>query len=287
MNQIAQVTAEAFAPLMPHVAWHVCTFDDSPRVVASHRDGDVLNIGSCFKAVVLATCCQMIEDGTVTLDEPLTLSADVRAPSSDETEPLPDRATISLRTALEAMIRSSDNTATDLILARIGHERIQALLQTLDLSSIRIPTSVRAYYAQSEDAAGKPTAIGLTGTAGEAPISTMADLANFHLSAFNGDPFRQPATQTLYRDILHTEDLKQGTRWPAEIVCFRKGGYVELHPFYAAALGGVMEGPTGEAGFAFALNLRLDEPNDEPFDTFSRAIGTTLRALAGSLTDQR
>lgn len=281
---IAHVTADAFQPLSPHAAWHVVLAGDPARILASHQTDEILNIGSCFKAIVLATCCQTIEDGTVSLDESLTLSASVRVPSSDETEPLPDGTAISMRTALEAMIRSSDNTATDLILARVGHERIRAIIQTLQLTSIRIPTSIRHYFAQSVDAMGNATASGRAGTAGEAPVSTMADLATFHLAAFDGDLFDQGTTRDLYRDILHAEDVGQGTNWPAGISCFRKSGSLELHPFYARALGGVLEGSRGRAGFAFALNLRLEEPDETPFDVFAKSAGTSLRTLAGLLT---
>lgn len=285
--QLAQSIADAFAPLAPDASWHVCLMENTPRIVASHRAEDGLNVGSSFKAIVLAASCRAIEDDMLSLDESLTLTTDMRVPSSDETGPLPDGTAIPMRAALEAMIRSSDNTATDLVLARIGHECMQTMLESLGLSSIRIPTSIRAYLAQSEDAAGNATPIGLAGTAGEAPVASMHDLVRFHVRAFNGDLFTHRATQDLYRDILHTEDLRQGTNWRAGVACFRKGGSLDLHPFYARALAGVIEGPRGRAGFAFAFNLRQETPGDAPFDIFSKSAGRALRALEELLSDQR
>ena len=52
---------------------------------------------------------------------------------------------MTLRTALEAMISHSDNTATDMVLRHVGAERVQAFVEAIGLRQTRIPTSTRQF----------------------------------------------------------------------------------------------------------------------------------------------
>ena len=52
---------------------------------------------------------------------------------------------MTLRTALEAMISHSDNTATDMVLKHVGAEQVQAFVEAIGLRQTRIPASTRQF----------------------------------------------------------------------------------------------------------------------------------------------
>ena len=88
-------------------------FVSLPGEAPGEYQSDVpLDVGSCFKVVVAVECCRQVERDMLAWDERLWLDADVRIQDSTELGELPDGYELTVRAAAEAMIRSSDNTAT-------------------------------------------------------------------------------------------------------------------------------------------------------------------------------
>jgi beta-lactamase class A len=88
-------------------------------------------IGSIFKLYVLGALVQAVEEGRIGWDDPLTVTDDVRSLPSGELQDAPTGTVVSVREAAGKMISISDNTATDMLIAAVGRERVEAALADL------------------------------------------------------------------------------------------------------------------------------------------------------------
>lgn len=99
------------------------------------REGTVARpIASTFKLYVLATLAGEIAAGRASWDERLTVTDAVRSLPGGRLQDAPPNAEVSIREAATAMIAISDNTAADLLVGRVGAERIEATLAALGMA---------------------------------------------------------------------------------------------------------------------------------------------------------
>lgn len=241
-----------------------------------HRPDAPLEVGSCFKAFVAAACCRAVERGALRWDEPLLLGPDRRVPSSDALDTLPDGASVTLRDAAAAMIGVSDNTATDLVLGRVGPSAVRALVAEAGLGATRLPDSVRSVYdAITADPRRRV----------EACVSTMRDLTRFYDWATTGGLTADPAMLDAFWSIMRREDEAQGTAWPVGVVCYRKSGHLEPPPLLAVALAGAFEANGRTIRFAFACNVAQDdEPAAAPtIERFTDGVSRGMRGITAWL----
>ncbi len=97
--------------------------------VAGTNTGESLPLASIFKLYVLHALAGAVRDGTVSWDDQLTVTDKGKAVGSSGLE-LPVGAHVSVRTAAEKMIATSDNMATDLLIGRMGTHAIEEALAT-------------------------------------------------------------------------------------------------------------------------------------------------------------
>lgn len=97
--------------------------------VAGTNTRESLPLASIFKLYVLHALADAVKGGTVSWDEMLTVTAKSKAVGSSGLE-LPPGAHVSVRTAAEKMIATSDNMATDLLIERLGTHAIEEALAT-------------------------------------------------------------------------------------------------------------------------------------------------------------
>lgn len=83
-------------------------------------------LASVFKLYVLLAVSDAVASGDLTWDETLVLRDVDRSLPSGELQAAPTGTEVSVRDAASAMIRISDNTATDLLITRLGRERVEA-----------------------------------------------------------------------------------------------------------------------------------------------------------------
>ncbi|MEW1707155.1 serine hydrolase [Microbacterium sp. NPDC089190] len=83
-------------------------------------------LASAFKLYVLLATAEAVASGEVSWDDTLVLADTDRSLPSGELQDAPAGTEVSVRDAASAMIRISDNTATDLLIARLGRERVEA-----------------------------------------------------------------------------------------------------------------------------------------------------------------
>ncbi len=97
--------------------------------VAGTNNGESLPLASIFKLYVLHALAGAVKDGTVSWDDQLTVTDKSRAVGSSGLQ-LPAGAHVSVRTAAEKMIATSDNMATDLLIGKMGTHAISEALAT-------------------------------------------------------------------------------------------------------------------------------------------------------------
>ncbi len=97
--------------------------------VAGTNTSESLPLASIFKLFVLHAVAGAIKDGTVSWDDQLTVTDKSKAVGSSGLQ-LPVGAHVSVRTAAEKMIATSDNMATDLLIGKLGTHAISEALAT-------------------------------------------------------------------------------------------------------------------------------------------------------------
>jgi beta-lactamase class A len=97
--------------------------------VAGTNAGESLPLASIFKLYVLHALAGAVENGTVSWGDRLTVTEKSKAVGSSGLQ-LPPGAQVTVRTAAEKMIATSDNMATDLLIGRMGTHAIEQALVT-------------------------------------------------------------------------------------------------------------------------------------------------------------
>jgi beta-lactamase class A len=97
--------------------------------MAGTNTGESLPLASIFKLYVLHALAGAVRSGTVSWDDQLTVTDKSRAVGSSGLELRPGDH-VSVRTAAEKMIATSDNMATDLLIGRMGTHAIEEALAT-------------------------------------------------------------------------------------------------------------------------------------------------------------
>ena len=116
----------------------------SYAAVEVEADGDVVDIrssgadvavplGSGFKVYVLGAVLDAIERGELAWDDEMTITDELKSLPSGELQERPSGSTVTVREAAEKMIQISDNTATDLLIDRVGRDRVEAMLEPMGM----------------------------------------------------------------------------------------------------------------------------------------------------------
>ncbi len=125
--------------------------------VAQINADTALAIGSGFKLYILAETIRQIDEGTLRWDDIVTLDSATRSTPSGILQKWPSGAPVTIHTLATLMISQSDNTATDLLLHRVGRANVEAMQRTAGSQHAdrNIPfLSTREFFAL-KSAAGK------------------------------------------------------------------------------------------------------------------------------------
>src|SRR5205807_1756624 len=98
---------------------------------------------SLIKVAVLVEAYQQADEGKVRLTDPVTLHDEDKAPGSGVlTDHFSDGATFPLRDAVRLMIAFSDNTATNLVLDKVGIAAVNKRMEAWGFHDTRINAKV-------------------------------------------------------------------------------------------------------------------------------------------------
>lgn len=108
--------------------------DGECQSVGAIDEERVLPLGSAFKLYVLGATADAVASGSASWDDVLTITGERRVHSSMTYGSSPAGTQISLRDAATAMISVSDNTATDLVMDRVGRAAVEAQLPLMGMA---------------------------------------------------------------------------------------------------------------------------------------------------------
>ena len=131
------------------------------KTVAINADEPV-NTASVIKVAIMLEAMYQVKEGRASFDDVLQLRKEDQVSGSGVLLLFRPPAQINLETALALMITQSDNTATNLVLARIGRENVNQRLRSLGLT---LTTSIRPISRPKEGDQSpelKPFGIGRT-----------------------------------------------------------------------------------------------------------------------------
>jgi beta-lactamase class A len=285
-----------------------------PAWSATYQADRPLVIASAFKGFVLAEYLRQAEDGLdptaatpiaaqlgERMQEQLTLDETVYTLGSPIFNPPHLTGTVTARTALQAMILESDDTAADMLLARIGPERVRELIAALGLSQTRIPDSTRQFigYLFGDPDWRTLTWEQLQPLVENTPYSprfalndeiTMASTANelvaFYAHVLLGQLFRYPETLATFRAMLALKD-EIAQILPLGVNTFLKGGSLDAFSDHVLSAAGGMYAAQRWVYFALILNWNDDEGGTvasvgPAFTSVTHAAFTMIRDRLGA-----
>ena len=270
-----------------------------------------LVIASGFKAFVLA---EYLRQAEATLDpaastplavqlieqmqEELVLDEGVFTLGSPIFNPPNLTGKVTARTVLQAMILESDDTAADMMLQRVGPERVRELIASLGLGQTRIPDSTRQYigYVFGDPDWRNLTWAKLLPLVNDTPYPprfalndeiTMAssanDLVSFYARALSGEIFRYSETLAAFRTILSLKD-EIAQIFPLGVNAFVKGG--SLDAFTDHVLSGAGGMYAAQRWVYFAVILNWDDAEAGTVGSVGPAFETVMHAAFTMIRDR-
>jgi beta-lactamase class A len=110
------------------------------------RGDDPVVLASVFKVPLLVTFHRQAEAGLLDPAEPVTLPPSDRTDGPTGLSVMRDEVRMSLRDLCYLMIAVSDNTAGDVVFAKVGRDAIDATIGDLGLRRTRVVTDARGLY---------------------------------------------------------------------------------------------------------------------------------------------
>jgi beta-lactamase class A len=123
---------------------HVTDLDTGKEI--GLRADDPVVLASVFKVPLLVAFHRQAAAGLLDPAEPVTLSPSVRTDGPTGVSAMQDEVRISLRDLCYLMIAVSDNTAADVLFARVGLDAINATIASLGLRRTRVTTDARGLH---------------------------------------------------------------------------------------------------------------------------------------------
>jgi beta-lactamase class A len=151
---------------------------------------------SVIKTNILWGLFRAADAGELSLDDTVTLTAEMKTPGSGVMKNLSPGLTMTLRDLATLMITISDNTATDLVLSRLSIPRINETMRALGLNDTVMVSPMKGLFNK----AGKPDHV-------EQNLTTPADCAKILLAIYRGGILSEKAHAGMM-DILTRQDCR-------------------------------------------------------------------------------
>lgn len=272
-----------------------------PELSVQLNSNQTLFVASAFKTFVLGEALRQADSPDIAEKletQTLTLDASVWSPGSPIFNPPNLSGTVSERTALEAMITRSDNTATDMMLKLVGTANVRRLVAAEDLRHTFIPDSTRAFaaYLFAADNYLTITWQELLDVAQGAPVrpflnevetlaSSANDLVSWYSRALQGELFEHRETLQEFRRILTLCDFIYLIPLPLGVSAYAKSGNADVSGFHARSMAGGLYFDGHWVYFAFILNWpapadRDDNTVSQFFSAIQRALGSVRHFLS-------
>ena len=182
----------------------------------SLRGDEKFPTASLIKVAVLVTLFHLVEKGAMSLDDRLTMSKIDKVPGSGTLQHMHDNLELTVRDAAWLMSTTSDNTATNLILDKVGIRRVWEKMDSLGLPQTRIHAKVflARYTSLVPDSTAK---YGLG-------VTTPNEMARLFALMADGRAVSARADSAMLDILRHNEDYQMMQRHVSGVRAPRKTG---------------------------------------------------------------
>lgn len=276
--------------------------EGKPAFLAGSRSASrQLFVGSAIKTFVLCEALRQVDGPDVVQamsQKQVPLDASVWSVDSRSFNPPNLTGLVSERTALEAMIMHSDNTATDMCLKLVGPDKVRAFIVSAGLSHTLIPDSTRVFFGYL---LGVPDYKTFTWdeliAADDKPIvnpplnqqetlaSSADDFVSYYARALQGEFFKHPETLNEFRRILTLGDAISLLPFPLGVSAFVKGGSIDVKGFHCVCIPGGMFFANRWVYFCFNINWNAPAETDpDTVQAFIVAVRAAVNRIVNSLS---
>jgi D-alanyl-D-alanine carboxypeptidase (penicillin-binding protein 5/6) len=222
---------------------------------------------SLIKFPVMIAVYEAVEKKKLSLDVRIELKAEDKVPGSGIlTAHFSPGTTISLRDAIHLMIVYSDNTATNLVLDKLGLPTTNECMESLGCHDTRI--NAKVYRRETSIAPERSEKFGLGST-------SARDMINLCESLYSGKLIGENSSKQMLEHMFACEDKQKVPRLlPAGTRVAHKTGSVNASRTDA----GIMETPSGPIAFCILTTNNKDErwTEDNEGDLFCAEIGSAI-----------
>ncbi len=276
--------------------------ENGPEVLVQLNADRRMFVASTMKSVILCERLRQLDSPTVEkqiAEHELALDQSVWSPGSTIFNPPDLSGLVSERTAMEAMIVHSDNTATDMVLKETGADAVRRFIASIGLNETMIPDSTRVFAAYLVGAPNYKTITWDELSKFPPPqslahpflndVETFAsspdDLVSFFSRALQGGFFSHPETLFQFRRILSLGDINYLVPFPLGLSVFGKAGYADIPDQHARSIAGGVYFPNRWVYFSFVLNWDAEQADDpETVEAFYGAIHKSIVLLQQGLS---
>jgi beta-lactamase class A len=254
-------------------------------------------VASTMKSVILCERLRQLDSDTVEKQitgHQLALDENVWSPGSPIFNPPDLSGLVSERTAMEAMMVHSDNTATDMVLKEAGADAVRSFIASIGLKKTMIPDSTRIFAAYLFGIPDYETVTWKELTEFPPPeklahpflndVETFAsspdDLVSFFSRALQGQFFSHQDTLFQFRRILSLGDINHLVSFPLGLSVFGKAGYADIPDSHARSIAGAVYFPDRWVYFSMVLNWDAEQAVDPAtVEKFYGAIRESIASL--------
>jgi beta-lactamase class A len=196
------------------VGYAVHNLDTGERL--SRRGDEKFPTASLIKVAVLVTVYDLIDKGLMSQDDPLTVAKIDKVPGSGTLQFMHDGLGLTVRDAAWLMSTISDNTATNLLLDKVGIRRIWEKMDSLGLRQTRVHAKVfRARFTSVAPDSSEKYGLGVT---------TPNEMARLFALLADGRAVSPRADSTMLDILAHNEDYQMMQRYVSGVRAPRKTG---------------------------------------------------------------
>ena len=262
-----------------------------------------LFVASAIKTFVLCEALRQVDSENVveTLEQrEVALDSTIWSLGSPIFDPPNLTGVVSERTAMEAMITRSDNTATDMMFKVAGAANVRSFIASAGLKRTLVPDSTRAFtgylfgaadyrnvtWEQVVELVRGPLVHPLLNDV-QTLASSADDLVSYYSRALQGAFFRHRQTLNEFRRVLTLCDFIYLVPLPLGVSAYAKSGNADMPGFHARSIAGGLFTGDRWIYFAFIINWYA-QSGDDP-DTVARffsAINESLSLVVSSLSKE-
>ena len=184
----------------------------------SLRGDETFPTASLIKVPVLVTLFDLVEQGRISLDDPLTLLAIDKVPGSGTLQFMHDGAPLTVGDAAWLMSITSDNTATNLLLDRIIIRRVWEKMESLGLAHTKVHS--KTFLRSTSVAMDSSVKYGLG-------VTTPNEMARLFTLLAQGRAVSPKADSTMLYILEHNQDNQLLQRYLDGVRAAHKTGAVD------------------------------------------------------------